>query len=630
MSKRKNGTAAADKIVVSESSLIVRAGKGNDIITVKKGHINEIHGDAGNDKITVNKTIGKNNEIYGDSGKDQIIINGGTKNKYFGGSGNDIIKFAGGKSNIIHGDAGNDSITITKTVGASNKIYGDAGVDTITIQGGSSNTIVGGASGDKITLSGGSKNKIYGDDEKLKVSAVDKFTIKGGSSNTVYGGKGKDQFTISGGTYNKIYGGSDRDTFTLKGGNNLIDGEAGDDVITVNGGNNRTKWVDVVDTARSTDTQTYLKRKESYAGGIYGGSGNDTITVNKGSHFVHGGSGNDTIYVYSSNNKITGKEDATSLTRIFGGIVGGKGNDHIIVKNANNNDIFGGIGNLRRKVDNEKETDNDGTNIIEVTNGNNNYIHGGNGSDTITLIGGKNNYVDNDYHFDLNSNSIDKIKIENNTESRIYGSVNSIINVLGGQKNDILIEGNSKVYVDGGSGHEITDAGYNGNTTIEVKNANNVTFYYSNVYVQDYNPDNQYQHSTQATFSGGNGHVIDLLSGSNGKISLTGGSGHSINMGGENNNIKVTWNNSLGRLNIYEGTNGWGMNNILDFSNVKSTVFDFKEEGSNLVLASTTGNGSIVINDWVTSYYDSFTIKFSDQSFNYDKLEQKLGHFDEY
>ena len=101
-------------------------------------------------------------------------------------------------------------------------------------------------------------------------------------------------------------------------------------------------------------------------------------------------------------------------------------------------------------------------------------------------------------------------------------------------------------------------------------------------------------------------------------------------MGGENNNIKVTWNNSLGRLNIYEGTNGWGMNNILDFSNVKSTVFDFKEEGSNLVLASTTGNGSIVINDWVTSYYDSFTIKFSDQSFNYDKLEQKLGHFDEY
>lgn len=59
MSKKIDGSPKGDTITVKESSLIVRAGKGKDKITVIKGHINEIHGDADNDTITIKSKIGK-------------------------------------------------------------------------------------------------------------------------------------------------------------------------------------------------------------------------------------------------------------------------------------------------------------------------------------------------------------------------------------------------------------------------------------------------------------------------------------------------------------------------------------------------------------------------------------------
>ena len=72
MAKKINGTAKADKLTVNESNVTLRAGKGNDTITIKKGSKSIIHGDAGNDKIYING--GSSNSIYGDAGKDTFLI----------------------------------------------------------------------------------------------------------------------------------------------------------------------------------------------------------------------------------------------------------------------------------------------------------------------------------------------------------------------------------------------------------------------------------------------------------------------------------------------------------------------------------------------------------------------------
>ena len=297
------GTAKADKIKVTESDVIVNAGKGNDIITLSKGKKNIIHGDAGIDTIAIEKKAGTGNKIYGDAGKDKITINGGKSNYTYGGNDNDTITLSGGKKNTIHGDAGNDSIIISKTAGTGNKVYGDVGADTIKVQGGNSNFVYGGKDGDKITLSGGSKNKIYGDDDKAKVSGKDTITVNGGSGNYVYGGNGIDTFKVQGGNGNFINGGNDGDAITVSGGtNNTVHGDEGNDTVTI-------------EKTAGTGNKFYGDAgsdKVFINGGMQtvdGGADADTITVNGGnSHILRGGAGSDTYVInpaFAVNSKLT-------------------------------------------------------------------------------------------------------------------------------------------------------------------------------------------------------------------------------------------------------------------------------------------------------------------------------------
>ena len=68
MAKLIKGTAKADKLTVNESNVRLNAGRGKDVITIKKGKNSIIHGDAGNDTIYING--GNGNRIFGDAGKD--------------------------------------------------------------------------------------------------------------------------------------------------------------------------------------------------------------------------------------------------------------------------------------------------------------------------------------------------------------------------------------------------------------------------------------------------------------------------------------------------------------------------------------------------------------------------------
>lgn len=70
MANTIKGTAKADKLAVNENDVTLTAGKGNDIITVKKGRKSVIHGNGGND--TIKMTGGSYSTVYGDEGAVKI------------------------------------------------------------------------------------------------------------------------------------------------------------------------------------------------------------------------------------------------------------------------------------------------------------------------------------------------------------------------------------------------------------------------------------------------------------------------------------------------------------------------------------------------------------------------------
>ena len=134
----KNGTKNADTIEITASNLIIKAGKGNDKITLTKGKKNTVYGEAGNDTVTVN---GGSSNLYGGAGNDvyvigknstgtakvkdfsvkkgntdSVTITGGTV-KSIGVSGSDVIVKGGKSAALTLQNAKNKTFTVTDTLG---------------------------------------------------------------------------------------------------------------------------------------------------------------------------------------------------------------------------------------------------------------------------------------------------------------------------------------------------------------------------------------------------------------------------------------------------------------------------------------------------------------------------------
>ena len=119
---------------------------------------------SGKGKITL--PTGNDYVITSGSAKNDTI-NTSTNVNYniiFAGNGNDKI-ILGEASNVVHGEGGNDTISVNK--GSDNKIYTGAGKDTVNINIGSGNTIYTGAGNDTININSnaiGSLNNLYFND----------------------------------------------------------------------------------------------------------------------------------------------------------------------------------------------------------------------------------------------------------------------------------------------------------------------------------------------------------------------------------------------------------------------------------------------------------------------------------
>ena len=183
------------------------------------------------------------------------------------GAGNDLLvggsmtaaAAASGTADTIWGGDGND------------QIWGDDFNDSITGTGGEGgNDTLYGADGDDIVYSQGGSDLTYGglgNDEIWSDQSDWGLTTSPVMGNdTIYGGDGDDYILDLGG----------RNSLNVTTSNDVVFGGLGDDVISVYAGN------DVIDGGGGADA-------------IWGGSGNDTVTGGDGDDYIYGGPGIDVL-----------------------------------------------------------------------------------------------------------------------------------------------------------------------------------------------------------------------------------------------------------------------------------------------------------------------------------------------
>jgi Ca2+-binding RTX toxin-like protein len=224
---------------------------------------------------------GGNDAIDGGEGSDTLI----------GGAGNDRIRTGDG-SNVANGGDGNDTLVggTEDDAGYYDDVIGD---DLYGLNGGTGDdSIDGGAGSDWLTggqgidtLRGSDGNdSLYGNDDARDASGAD----------LIDGGTGDDLITA--GSHDRAYGRDGNDTLSGSYCSNLVlDGGDGNDQILAEEIGGKTRLLG----GRGNDVITFYSAFGSDVGVIVadidGGSGNDSIYADGGTHRIALGSGNDFV-----------------------------------------------------------------------------------------------------------------------------------------------------------------------------------------------------------------------------------------------------------------------------------------------------------------------------------------------
>lgn len=208
----------------------------------------------------------------------------------------------------------------------------------------------------------------------------------------IYGYGGDDVLTVTDSITTTIYGGDGNDIISLFDADDFAFGEDGDDTISAGAGN------DVVDGGAGDDTLNGEAGDDT----IDGGDGNDTIDGGEGNDTIDGGLGNDTIDGGDGDDLIAGGRGDDYLS-------GGAGDDTINAGNGADR-VFGG----------------DGNDILNGAGGDD-YLHGGHGNDVINGHSGNDTILGIKGHNEL----------------------------FGGDGNDIVNTGDHTSTADGGAGDDL-------------------------------------------------------------------------------------------------------------------------------------------------------------------------------
>ncbi|TWI29271.1 Hint domain-containing protein [Paracoccus sulfuroxidans] len=528
---------------------VIYAGDGNDLIY--SGAINGpgaaqdhdvIYGGAGNDRL------------YAQGGVDRL--SGGAGDDYIeGGYGGDIADYsaATGNLNIKLPPWGGTDFTDEQTGGQGKDhligidgIIGGRGNDTLigydtagTDPDGSifTNYFDGGAGNDSIDGAGGSDFLFGGTGNDIIIGGVGGNRVSFNDTITVY----EDQ--IFGGAGDDILYGDDVDGTNAGGGDDLIQGGAGNDRIIAGAGH------DVVFGGDGNDT---IYGDSTVAGGspagndtIYGGDGNDLIQSGLGDDLVYGGTGNDNITNNGGRDTIYGDAGNDIIYSAGSGVVhGGDGDDMIQANAGNSASLYGDAGNdnmIGHSTTNDLMFGGDGDDVL-TGNGGNDTLSGDAGNDRIY------GYADNDLidggtgDDSLYGDSGNDTVHGGDGNDLVYGDSSSPGQpntgndlLTGGAGNDTMVGGRGSDTIDGGADD---DRIYGDDTlgTDTLGGADSISGGAGNDFIlAGFGNDTVDGGADSDTILGGEGN--DLLHGGDGADELQGGTGNDALYGDAGNDL---------------------------------------------------------------------------------------------
>ena len=350
---------------------IIRTGNKNDTILFssedKLGEKNQCYGGAGDDTITI---YGRNVTVYGEDGND-TITSYSSDSTYYGGNGNDTFNLYGYGHQTVYGGEGNDYFVVDRNNdNYPKRLFGEGGDDTFLIKNGTG-----------AIINGGTGTNIYTDNTG-KATAVN--VVNPNAQIESFSANQTKTVLIEGLRYEITNNSGSAQDFLCQNSNGKI--RFLSNSFTIKALDNVSRNVELV--ARlisyyaSDAGDTITANIES---NIYGGNGNDTITVGcaTGAVLVKAGGGNDRITVNAgtSDTRIDAGDgdDILTVNTDYGGssIVGGAGNDTFYIKGSVGSFIDGG----------------DGDDTFNLQ-GSNYTIAGGSGNNTVTGNLSSNLYTD--------------------------------------------------------------------------------------------------------------------------------------------------------------------------------------------------------------------------------------------
>ncbi len=255
----------------------LKGGAGNDSFTGGDG-VDTFSGGAGADKLIG----GKGNDILNGDGEDDRMDGGIGDDTLNGGTGNDTATGGPGADTIDGGD-GDDSL-----LGGPWTMANPDGVDTIT--GGPGNDNLDGGPADDIL--NGDEAGLSCLDEGAATGGID--AILGGPGNdTIVGGYGDDRLIGNGGHVDDLLPYSDNDKLCGNAGNDILDGDDEDPLH------------DAADRDASGSG--------GFAGGLFGGSGNDVMYGRGGADEMFGGADDDDMWGGADGDTMNGDAGADEM-----------------------------------------------------------------------------------------------------------------------------------------------------------------------------------------------------------------------------------------------------------------------------------------------------------------------------
>ncbi len=459
------GGADSDNIIAGPGDDNIDGQTGDDLLAGFEGN-DAINGREGNDTVTGgddNDTIEGGlgvDSLLGDDGNDTITDDGSADPNALpavirGGGGDDFLKARGLNQEIIIGDTGNDSI--------------DGGDGPDILDGGNGDDTLFGHQGND-TIAGG-----YGMDDMHGNEGNDLFINDDGEADTMHGGDDFDYYQFDPSFLDEvtavetIYDLPDLDQQTILGAaaaDLLLPAKLGEGIAFQSGGGSV-----VLESSAPAKTSGGMAALAVVSGGrlsVGGTSGNDSISI-----LLNG----TTVTVVE--NGVTFNYAASSIFSISVDV--GAGNDLVVLEKSGganavsiNATLLGGSGNdtLRGGFGNDLIGGGDGNDYCIGSFGNDSLV-GGNGDDN--LNGGSDAVPNNDGrdtlegdggaadYADYSNRKVNLVLTLNNSGDDGAGEGDyikfDVENILGGQKNDLLIGDGGANLLSGGLGQDTMKGG---------------------------------------------------------------------------------------------------------------------------------------------------------------------------